>query len=105
MIMRSRGKLTSAKTRQVKMYGVPSGEKLEDYFSEASVHHKLISEGQVMVHANANIEYWTHADDNKKPVVDQLEWGKYYSTLVILGQAGPLKGKNHDTVRLFLYVM
>ena len=58
------------------MYGVPSGEKLEDYFSEASVHHKLISEGQVMVHANANIEYWTHADDNKKPVVDQLEWGK-----------------------------
>ena len=85
------------------MYGVPLNENLEDYFKEGTLHHKLISDEQVMIHAHANIEYWTHADETKKPIVGKLEWGQYYSTLVILGQAGGNKGANQDAVCCVLH--
>ena len=99
----ARGRITTASTKQVKMNGVPAGEKLEDYFSPGTLHHKLLSEGQVMVHAHAHYEYWGHADDQKKPIIGKLEWGHYYSTLVIFRQAGK-DGKNHDAVRPLRYM-
>ena len=104
-IARSRGKRTAANLKKVKMYGIPPTEKVEDYFAEGSVHKKLIEEEQVMVHAHANMEYWDYADHQLKPKVGVLPTGHYYSTLVVLGQSGGVKGKNQDTVSVVFVCM
>ena len=86
--------------------GVGPTEKLEDYFPPSSLHYKLLNEGQVMVHSQGHIEYWTDADHESKPLIGKIQTGsssgQYWSTLVILGQAGAVKGKNLDAVPCIL---
>ena len=94
-----RGKVNAASIKDAKMHGVPMGDDIGDFFDKHSYAHVLLSEGQVMIHSHRNVEYWTHADQNMKPIVGKLEQGQYFSTLVLIGQSGQLTGRNHNSVR------
>ena len=95
----SQGRGTLAKSlREIKERGVPVGKRVEDYFVKGSVHHALLTEGQRMVHSHEKSEYWTHCDAQGRPIIGMTQWGKYFSTHVLLGASGGSKGRNSDQV-------
>ena len=95
---------TSAKLlHDVKTGGVPAGRKLEEYFPVGSVHYDLINSGLIMIHTHGRAEYWVEAEQ-RKPTIGRTKWGQYYSTLVLIGVSGAVKGKNVDQVLMSMIV-